>query len=209
MLVLNLKFRGRWLNLGLSFFTVLVLALMTVGYAPMSYAPLRYLETRFPFTTSAADMHRFAGMLVLGSVDEERRVAAIDLMQQYPEMKALFTGRGVELLPPSGPKVGQSAVHVLYASTSSNTYEDAMDSAVLPGVDVAQPWLLVTSAWHMPRALATFHKAGWNVAPYPVDYRTGPSIPWSQYSLAKGAVSWRIVLHEFVGFVGYWAAKRI
>jgi uncharacterized SAM-binding protein YcdF (DUF218 family) len=43
-----------------------------------------------------------------------------------------------------------------------------------------RPWLLVTSAWHMPRALATFCAAGWNVTPYPVDYRTGIRTPWTE-----------------------------
>src|SRR6266478_6390205 len=33
-------------------------------------------------------------------------------------------------------------------------------------------WLLVTSAYHMPRAIGVFRKAGFPVEPYPVDWRT-------------------------------------
>ena len=31
-------------------------------------------------------------------------------------------------------------------------------------------WLLVTSSWHMPRAVGVFRKAGFQIEPYPVDW---------------------------------------
>jgi uncharacterized SAM-binding protein YcdF (DUF218 family) len=200
---------GRWYRLGLGLSGVFVIVLVAVGWKPVSYALLRNLETRYPPMPPAADMQRYVGMVVLGGVDAERRAAAIELMREHPDTNVLFTGRGVEVLPPGKPKLAQSAARVLYASTSTNTYEDAIDSAALPGVDIAQPWLLVTSAWHMPRAVATFRKAGWNVTPYPVDYSTVPSLPWTQYSLAEGVIRWRMVLHEYMGIVGYRVTGRI
>ena len=200
---------GRWRKLGLGLTGVVVIVLVAVGWEPVSYALLRSLETRYPPMLPAADMQPYVGMVVLGGVDVERRAAAIELMRKHPDMHVLFTGRGVEALPPGNPKLAQSVARMLYASTSTNTYEDAIDSAAVPGVDVAQPWLLVTSAWHMPRAVATFHKAGWNVTPYPVDYSTVPSIPWTQYSLAEGVIRWRMVLHEYMGIVGYRVMGRI
>ena len=36
-----------------------------------------------------------------------------------------------------------------------------------------QRWLLVTSASHMPRSVGVFRQAGWDVVPWPVNYRTG------------------------------------
>lgn len=195
-------------GLALSLFGVVALVLVFVGWAPMSYAPLRYLETRYPLSIPTADMPRYVGMVVLGGVGPERKAAAIKLMRQYPDMHVVFTGRGVAVLPVI-TKAAHSAPSVLYASTSRSTYEDATDSAALPGVNVAQPWLLVTSAWHMPRALATFRKARWNVTPYPVDYRTGPRIPWTQYSLADGAIRWHLVLHEYLGIAVYRLAGKI
>jgi uncharacterized SAM-binding protein YcdF (DUF218 family) len=78
----------------------------------------------------------------------------------------------------------------------------------MAGVEPTQPWLLVTSAWHMPRALATFRKAGWIVTPYPVDFRTGTETPWTEYSLANGAKKWQLALHEWVGLLAYRLAGR-
>ena len=206
---MSIHINGRWRKLGLGLTGVVVIVLVTMGWAPVSYALLRNLETRYPPMPPAADMQRYVGIVVLGGVDVERRAAAVELIREHPDMNVLFTGRGVEVLPPGNPKFAQPAERVLYASTSTNTYEDAIDSAVVPGVNVAQPWLLVTSAWHMPRAVGTFRKTGWNVTPYPVDYRTVPRFTWTEYSLAEGTVRWRMVFHEYVGIVGYWVAGRI
>jgi uncharacterized SAM-binding protein YcdF (DUF218 family) len=56
------------------------------------------------------------------------------------------------------------------------TSENTVLAAAMPGVDKSRPWLLVTSAWHMPRALATFRAGGWSVTPYPVDYHHGAQL---------------------------------
>ena len=50
--------------------------------------------------------------------------------------------------------------------------------------------------------------AGWNVTPYPVDYRTGTRTPWTEYSLAKSAWRWQIALHEWAGLLAYRVAGR-
>jgi uncharacterized SAM-binding protein YcdF (DUF218 family) len=97
--------------------------------------------------------------------------------------------------------MGVSADRVLYERAARNTYENAVLSARIPGVDKTQPWLLVTSAWHMPRSMALFQREGWNVTPYPVDYRTGSYTPWTNFSIAEGALRWETLLHEVVGLL--------
>ncbi len=59
--------------------------------------------------------------------------------------------------------------------------------------------LTLTSAWHMPRSMALFQREGWNVTPYPVDFRTSSYTSWSHYSIAEGALRWEMLLHEVVG----------
>lgn len=47
------------------------------------------------------------------------------------------------------------------------------DGAVDPDGGDA-PWILVTSAFHMPRAMASFKAAGWqDLTPWPTDFRGG------------------------------------
>jgi hypothetical protein len=53
-----------------------------------------------------------------------------------------------------------------------------------------------------------FRAAGWNVAPYPVDYLTGSYTRWTEYSLVNGAFRWQTALHEYVGGVAYATMMR-
>ena len=99
--------------------------------------------------------------------------------------------------------MGIPSGRVLYERAARTTYENAILSAAVPGVDKAQPWLLVTSAYHMRRSMALFRAAGWNVTPYPVGFRSIGHTPWTDYSLARGAVRWQFVLHEVVGLVAF------
>lgn len=105
-------------------------------------------------------------------------------------------------------RMGVSADPLAYKRPSRTIYEHAVLGAAVPGVDVAQPWLLLTSARHMRRALAIFKAAGWHVVPYPVNYRSVGFWRWSDYSLACGAVRWQLVLHEAMALAAF-AAMRL
>jgi uncharacterized SAM-binding protein YcdF (DUF218 family) len=61
---------------------------------------------------------------------------------------------------------------ILVESNSRNTHENAINTAVIWLARRFRSGLLVTSATHMPRALASFRKAGLDVAPWPADFRT-------------------------------------
>jgi uncharacterized SAM-binding protein YcdF (DUF218 family) len=70
-------------------------------------------------------------------------------------------------------------------------------------------WLLVTSAWHMPRSVGVFRKQGWTVVPYPVDYATN-----GRYWRSKGIdltgelAGVALGLREWIGLVAYWLLGR-
>jgi uncharacterized SAM-binding protein YcdF (DUF218 family) len=98
---------------------------------------------------------------------------------------------------------------VRYEAESRNTYENAVLTAKVPGVNPQDRWLLMTSAWHMPRSMATFEKAGWNVTAYPVDYRAEDVTVWTRYSLLGGVSDWQLVLNELVGLAAYRLTGRL
>jgi uncharacterized SAM-binding protein YcdF (DUF218 family) len=68
----------------------------------------------------------------------------------------------------------------------------------------------VTSAWHMPRAVGVFRKAGFNVVPYPVDYQTADSADLARPFpfLATGLTIVDIAVKQWVGLVVYWLTGR-
>ena len=74
---------------------------------------------------------------------------------------AFYTEQGVDMK------------RVTLKSQARTTRENAKRVAALLGERCKQPWLLVTSEWHMPRSMSAFQAVGCNVTAYPVDFRTG------------------------------------
>lgn len=226
----------RWRRTAAGLRWAALLVLVVQGWQPLPDALLRQLEARHPGPSRQADLSRYAGLVVLGGALEpayvwaghdqpalndaaERMTAGLPLLQRYPHFQLLFTGGEGDLLAQGMSEaerarrfyhsMGVAPQRLLFEAASRTTYENAVMSAALPGVDKTRPWLLVTSASHMPRALATFEKAGWNVTPYPVDYQSGLQTPWSRYSLAKGASTWHLALHEYAGLLAYQLSGRL
>jgi uncharacterized SAM-binding protein YcdF (DUF218 family) len=206
---------------------------LLVGWEPLPDTLLRHLEDRHK--PPGGSLQRYVGIVVLGGAIDpphkrpgrdqvslnqaaERMTVPVALMRQYPHLRLLFTGGDSGLIRGGTSEASSARVffaslgvdpnRVHYQSESRTTYEDAVLTTAIEGVDKTQPWLLVTSAWHMPRSLATFNAAGWNVTPFPVDYLTGNHTPWMEYALVDGAFRWQIALHEYLGWLAYAAAGR-
>ena len=66
-------------------------------------------------------------------------------------------------------------------------------------------WLLVTSAFHMPRAVGCFRAAGFDVIAYASDYRTRGTADRGRgfYAVSAGLRRLDIVTREWVGLVVY------
>lgn len=94
---------------------------------------------------------------------------------------------------------------VLRESTSANTYENAVNTAdILEERDLDRV-LLVTSALHMRRALATFRSAGVYAVPAPTDYRVVDD-PGSFLDLVPSAGALggsTAAIREYVGYLVY------
>lgn len=104
---------------------------------------------------------------------------------------------------------------VLYTDPSSdNTYENAVESkklTALLGIDVKN-CLLVTSAFHMRRALACFRKAEMNIDYFTCDFRsTERSFTPDTLLVPKldAVLIWQKLLKEWVGFAAYKVAGYI
>src|SRR5690606_33501583 len=83
------------------------------------------------------------------------------------------------------------------------------NALVTPGP--GETWLLVTSAFHMPRAKALFDKAGFATVPWPVDYRTSGREGISLFADdPEDALSnTTLALREWLGLAAYWLSGRI
>jgi uncharacterized SAM-binding protein YcdF (DUF218 family) len=87
---------------------------------------------------------------------------------------------------------------------SDNTFENARLSRELLKQEGIDRIYLVTHAWHMPRAVLSFQRAGFTVVPAPTAYTTRYRIDLLSFvPNAKALHDSRIFLHELIGALWY------
>ncbi|PIW28603.1 MAG: YdcF family protein [Rhodospirillales bacterium CG15_BIG_FIL_POST_REV_8_21_14_020_66_15] len=220
VMVLTTRLR-RW---GLALFGVTILALWAVTVVPLGEMMIRDLEERFPQQTALPET--IGGIIVLGgSIDplltRARGQIAVDgsverllffamLGDARPGVPLVFTGGSGHLFDQEAKEghyfedlaklLGIDMSRVIVETQSRNTMENAARSKALVTLDPARPWVLITSARHMPRAVGVFRNEGWPVIPYPVDYVTLPARGWTlTFENLGGQVLLDSAVHEFIG----------
>ncbi|HOV05008.1 MAG TPA: YdcF family protein [Kaistiaceae bacterium] len=170
---------------------------LSAGFLPLSNALYLPLENRFP--RAAEDVGPIAGIVILGGAIDidtgvargtvelneaaERMTEALALARRHPAARLIFSGGSIRLVG-SGvaeaemarrffAEAGLAEDRVAYDDRSRNTAENATLAKAIAAPAPGERWLLVTSAFHMPRAIGCFRKAGFAVEAWPVDYRTG------------------------------------
>lgn len=89
-------------------------------------------------------------------------------------------------------------------SASRNTRENALFSRDILAKDNIHRILLVTHAWHMPRAQAAFERAGFDVIPAGTHFSSKPKPRLLDFIPDAGALrSSSYALHELIGIVWY------
>ena len=219
---------GRWL-VGASF-----VALAVLGLSPIGNALIIPLEQRFPPWDESRGPPD--GILVLGGAispdvslarDEvalnesaERLTVAAELARRYPNARVLFSGGTGALLHDEGSEApfarreleGLGIAHdrILLEARSRNTIENALYSKQIAQPKPGERWLLVTSAYHLPRAMGVFRKVGFAVEPCPVDWRTrGMEDALRPFpTVGDGLRRADTAMREWVGLAVYWITGR-
>jgi uncharacterized SAM-binding protein YcdF (DUF218 family) len=104
--------------------------------------------------------------------------------------------------------LGVPASAVVLEENSRNTAENAMYAARILKESGNSSVLLVTSAFHMPRAVALFEKEGLQVVPAPSDVRaTGD--PWRLARLLPTPEALKLTTLAVNEYVGYWGYRLL
>jgi uncharacterized SAM-binding protein YcdF (DUF218 family) len=204
------------------------IALLPIG--PFLLSPL---ENRFPTVTALPA--NVTGVIVLGGAvdpdiskvrgiptlndDAERMTSLVYLARQYPNARLAFTGGNGALVHGAlaeadvarelFTELGVDQSRIVYESRSRNTYENAVLLKALVKPQPGQLWLLVTSAWHMPRSVGIFRRVGWQVLPYPVAYKTAPDLMSAIHGSFPGRLGLvDLATHEWFGLTAYWLLGR-
>lgn len=219
--------RTQVVGFGLALWSTVLL--LFAGLSPLANWVTLPLEQRFEtFRDDGRPVH---GVIVLGGSIQaadsvvrnqlllneagERAVALADLARRYPEARIVFSGGGGTLIEDQvaeaaglerfAQTLGVDPERVVFEDRSRSTRENAVYTRELVEPRPGERWLLVTSAWHMPRAIGCFRRVGFNVTAYPVDFRTrGSSDRWRPFAFSsEGLRRLDIIMKEWVGLLAY------
>ncbi|MBZ9756581.1 YdcF family protein [Mesorhizobium sp. ESP6-5] len=210
----------------------LILALS--AWTSLGAIMLNLLEERFPRPPLP---EKVDGIVVLGGGFEgainlvrggyelnssgDRMVETAILARRFPQAKVVVSGGNGSLFfdgegdADTAPRLLEAldvqADRLLLEDKSRNTYENAVFSRELVKPKPGETWLLVTSAFHMPRAKALFDKAGFPTVQWPVDYRTSgrEGIGLFRDNAADSLQNTTVAVREWIGLFAYWLSGRI
>ena len=94
------------------------------------------------------------------------------------------------------------SLRVAYEERSRSTWENALFTKELVNPSRGERWVLVTSAFHMPRSFGAFQAVGWDVIAYPVDFRTGPGTSVT-FQPARSLLELSMGMREWIALVVY------
>ena len=198
---------------------------------------LQPLENRFARPGEIPPPDRVAGIIVLGGGFDgyvtqrrggfelggsgDRFVETLRLAKALPDVPVVISGGEASLIRTTEgdasiavrffTEFGIDENRLILESRSLNTHENAaLTKTVIAGLPKGD-WLLVTSAFHMPRSVGAFREQGIGVIPWPADYRTsgtdGFAIGRDDPMEAMSEVS--LAIREWIGLAVYAATGRI
>jgi uncharacterized SAM-binding protein YcdF (DUF218 family) len=196
---------------------------------------LQPIERSYPLSPS---LDQVDGIIVLGGGEDprssafwgqlqlqeggERYTAALALTLRFPQARLLFTGGSGALRDLAGAETSEADMagrffleqgiapeRLLLEGQSRNTAENARLSLALATPVSGETCVLVTSAFHMPRAMRSFEAAGWTgLIPWPVDYRTSAFTDGIGWNLADNLQVLNTAVREQVGQIVYRLSGR-
>ena len=192
------------------------------AFTPLGALPFYFLERaanqsfRLPNTIdgiivlAGAEQGRLSA--ITGQIETndngDRLMNARLLWHRHPSALFIHSGNGISTTGHGQTEVAQRYFSVgvpdpsrlIWENVSQNTRTSArtLRDWVKPQPD--ENWVLITSAYHMPRALDSFRRAGWAVSAYPVDHRLiAEDIGWVTIYPLDNLILFDLGMHEWVG----------
>jgi uncharacterized SAM-binding protein YcdF (DUF218 family) len=214
--------------------TALVL-LAICAFSPLGNFVLYPLEQRFPKWDSSrgdpdgiivlggpidADLSAAHGVPVITAASD-RIITGATLAHRYPNARLVYSGGSGNLLSNDAKEadyatalfqgLGIPKSRITMERQSRNTKENAEFSREIVKPKRGERWLLVTSAYHMPRSIGLFRAAGFAVEAYPVDWKIGTREDLFRYYVT-GNDGLQLVdtgAREWLGLIAYRVTGRI
>lgn len=228
---------NKWTKSGRRMLVSAVALLLIAGLSPLGSILILPLEQRFESKTPEDLSAPPTGIILLGGAvtssvsanrkrmtlnsSGERVTEFLELAKRFPNAKLVFTGGSASVIYKKYPEadqlkkyyqaLGLNMSRLILEDRSRNTHENAVFTKDKIAPKPGDRWLLVTSAYHMPRSVGCFRAAGFDVTPYPVDFRTSG---WQDSTtlfenVSNGLRRTDIAMREWIGLLAYWLTGRI
>lgn len=196
--------------------------LSTAAVASLLVAPL---ENKYPPIADAQGAHaivvlgggyndvspEYDGQPALSPAAEKRAIYGLELSRRYNlplvysgGMSFAVTTKGTEA--EAAGRLWQSlGVPKARITLEKDSLDTKMNASGVAGLVQGKRVILVTSAFHMPRSMLAFRKAGVDAVPAPTEYRAKRSpLTWADYLPSVSAMETSYAaLHEYVGLPYY------
>lgn len=229
------KTKGTKMMLSYAVFVLFVFGIMPTGYNMTVYLESRYSNTVINDRNPPYGIIVMGGAMneilttrygqVVGYDSLERMTTFLKLARRFEHnnTKLVFTGGSAELTQDKdNPSLSESEAaalffieqgfpqtRIIYEGDSRTTYENVLNSKALLAPKAPQRWIVITSAFHMPRTQNVFQKMGWHIAPYAVDYRTDLKYKFMpSLDILKNLNFTQIAIHEWTGNAIYYLSGK-
>jgi len=227
-----LLFKGSYIK-ARAMLAALVFIMVFIAVFPVGEWLLSPLEIRFATNPELPD--KVDGIIVLAGTEKpyesalwhqvelgegaERNFAFMRLIRQYPHATPVFTGgtgsmklqqyKSAHVARKLFSELGVDTSKIIFEEQSKNTFENVTFSKALVKPKSTENWVLITTAWHMPRSVGIFEKSGWPVIAYPVDHATKPDdlfrVSWG---FSDNLHVLNMAVKEWVGLAAYYVTGK-
>lgn len=225
-----------WRKTAIRVLSLSVALFALAGLSPLNHMMMLTLEEQH-VKPRMEELDSPAGFIVLGGMIDtlvsgarremtlnhaaERLTEAARLAYRYPDAKIVISG-GVGAILYAGSDeasaakqfftdIGIAPDRILIETESRNTWQNAVYTKSLLKPQAGEQWLLITSAFHMPRSMGVFRAADFEVTPWPVDYRTRGMEDMWRFTIqpSKALRNIDIAAKEWVGYLAYSMTGRL
>ena len=209
------------------------LFILLIAFFPVGLWLISPLETQFKHNPSLPE--KIDGIIVLSGSEKtdssalwqqaelsdaaERYIAFIKLANIYPDAKLVFTGgssgiirndiKATSVAKMVFTDLSFNMENIIFENQSRNTYENVILSRPLVNPVKDEKWLLITTAWHMPRSVGIFCQNEWPVIPYPVDHTSLKDNNFEiRFDFLKHLTEINIAVKEWVGLFAYYFSGK-
>ncbi len=149
----------------------------------------------------------------------ERLIESLRLINKFNEAKIVFSGGSgsINKTNYSHAQIAKNfyeiakidTTNIIFEDKSRNTFENILFTSKIVKPKSNEKWILITSAFHMKRAIFIAEKINWKFIPYAVDFKTGKKISLKpNLNLYNNFSAFQKISHEWIGLTAYFLMGR-